>query len=245
MLAIEVTRTHVSIRGIVSSVAHESILRQRVHTLYPDRTKSFELREQPALPPGWALISEITLRATNEIYSSTIEITPSGIHLRGIVDSAADWREELSQIEKNLLPGMRLDHELREINSTMSLERQCISLFRTAMRGRKIEFLRASAELGTSAIPLLDELMLIVADCPAATITITGHTDNTGNESGNLALSKARADAVAAYMVAGGISAERFTTNGAGSSQPLVAEDTAQAHQLNRRIDIEIVFPES
>jgi OOP family OmpA-OmpF porin len=244
-LTIDVNKTHVAIRGIVSSVAHESILRQRVITLYPQRTKSFELREQPALPPGWALISEIALRATAEIYSSTIEISPSRIHIRGIVSSAANWQEGLLRIERNLPPGMRLDHELSEINAATSLDRQCISLFRTAMRGRKIEFPRASAALGTSAAPLLDELMLIAADCPAAIITITGHTDNTGNESGNLALSKARADAVAAYMSAGGISAERFATNGAGSSRPLVAEGTAQAHQLNRRIDIEIAFPEA
>jgi len=243
-LTIDVNQTHVAIRGNVSSVAHESILRQRAITLYPKRTRSFELREQAALPPGWALISEITLRATAEIYSSTIEITPSGINIRGIVSHTADWREGLSRIERNLPPGMRLDHELSEINSTTSLDRQCISLFRTAMRGRKIEFRRSSDTLGTSAFPLLDDLMLIAADCPAAIINITGHSDNTGNESGNLALSKARANAVAAYMTAGGISAERFTTNGAGSSRPLVAENTAQAHQLNRRIEIEIAFPE-
>lgn len=139
---------------------------------------------------------------------------------------------------------MRLDHDLSEIKSTGSLDHQCISLFRTAMRGRKIEFPRSSAALGTSASPLLDELIQIAADCPGATVTITGHTDNTGNESGNLALSKSRADAVAAYMTAGGIAAERLIADGAGSSRPLVAEKTAQAHQLNRRIDIEIVFPE-
>lgn len=244
-LTIDVSKTHVALRGNVSSVAHESILRQRTHTLFPKRTKSFELRERQALPAGWALISELALRATAETYSSITEITPSQIHIRGITSSAAEWREGLSRIERNLLPGMRLDHQLSEIKSSGSLEQQCISLFRTAMRGRKIEFPRTGATLGTSASPLLDELVLIAADCPAANVTITGHTDNTGSESGNLALSKARADAVAAYMTARGIAADRLSATGIGSSRPLVAENTAQAHQLNRRIDIELEFPEN
>lgn len=243
-LTIDVSRTQVVLRGDVSSVAHESILRDRARSLFPQREKTFELHERPALPPGWALISELTLRATAETYSSTAEITPAELNIRGITTGTRDWHGGLSRLERNLLPGMQLVHQLSEIKSTGSLQRHCISLFRTAMRGRKIKFQRANADLGTNASPLLDELIQIATDCPAGRVRITGHTDNTGDESGNLALSVARAESVAAYMTSRGIEAERLRTHGAGSSRPLVNEDTLRAHQLNRRIDIELEFPE-
>ncbi len=199
--------------------------------------------ERQALPAGWALISELALRAAAETYSTTIDISASQIKIRGITSHAKNWREGLSRIDRNLLPGMHLEHQVSEIGSPDSLERQCISLFRMATRARKIEFPLNAVMLGSSASPLLDELIQIAVDCPDAQIIITGHTDNTGEEAGNLALSQLRADAVAAYMIDRGIMPNRLTAIGSGSSQPLVDKDTRQAHQLNRRIDIEIIFP--
>jgi OOP family OmpA-OmpF porin len=242
---IDVSKRQVMLRGPVSSVAHESILRQRTFTLFPDKTASFDLRERPALPPGWALVSELALRAAAETYSATIVISTSRIHINGITNDAEKWHKSLSSVERNLLPGMRLEDQIIEIRPAGSLHRQCVSLFRRALGGRKIEFPLASATLRSSAAPLLDELVQIAADCPDANIIITGHTDNTGQESGNLALSQSRADAIANYMIASGILANRITASGVGSSHPLVDDNTRQAHQLNRRIDIDIAFPES
>jgi len=244
-LTIKLSKTDVKLIGSVSSVAHDSILRQRVLALFPDKMRTFDLQEQPALPPGWALVTEVTLLAIAETFSSTTEIDPSGILVSGITTDSTKWRAGVARIEKNLLPGMRLQHRVVEITSIGSHYRQCIALFRTAMRGRTIEFPRSSATLNTSAAPLLDELIHIAADCPAARITITGHTDNTGDESANKSLSRKRADAVAAYMIANGIAEQRIVADGAGSSRPLVAGETARAQPLNRRIDIEIDFPDS
>ncbi len=242
-LTFDVSRNHIALSGDVSSVAHETILRQYVSTLFPQKTTSFDLRERSALPPGWALLSEMALRAVVQTFSSRTEITASGIQIRGITNDASLWRNELSRIESRLLPGMGLENEVSEISAKGSLDRQCVALFQSAVRGRQIEFPRAGASLGTVVRPLLDELIQIAADCPAASIAITGHTDKTGDESYNLALSQARAEAAAAYMAAAGIAVDRFTTDGAGSSRPLVAEDSSRAYQQNRRIDVELVFP--
>ncbi len=226
----------------MSSVAHESILRQRTQALFPQKSTSFDLRERPAMPPGWALTSEMRLRAVAETYSSVTKITAAGIEVRGITGDASAWHNGLTQVELRLLPGMRLEDEVSEIRPTDSPDRHCAAVFRSALRGRNIEFPRSGGSLGTRAGPLLDELIQIATDCPAGHISITGHTDSTGNETTNLALSKTRADAVAAYMVKGGITADRFTTVGAGSSRPLVDETSARARRQNRRIDIEMDF---
>ena len=84
---------------------------------------------------------------------------------------------------------------------------------------------------------MLDEIVQIASDCPATTMTITGHTDASGEESANLRLSEARARAVADYLIARGISVERITVSGAGSSVPLLPGRDAHARRTNRRID--------
>jgi OmpA-OmpF porin, OOP family len=137
------------------------------------------------------------------------------------------------------------DDKAHSIDATNQLNEQCAALFHAAMRGRKIEFALSSSKLSTSASPLLDELIQIAADCPAAAITITGHTDDSGNEISNLALSTNRASAVAEYITARGINSARVAVNGAGSSSPLSIENTVRARRRNRRIDIQIGFAEN
>ena len=242
-LTIELRSSKLELRGAVSSVAHEAILRQTALKLFAGRKLIVKLREQPALPPGWALITEVALRSLAETRSATVNITDDEIRVRGITSNRDSWNDAASRIRRSLLPGMTLRQNMEEIKTAGSMNRQCIELFRTALRGRKIEFAASSAELRTSTAPLLDELIQITVDCPGAGIRVTGHTDNTGNEAGNRALSQARADAIAAYLVAGGLLKSRITATGAGSSRPLVEETGTRARQLNRRIDIDIEFP--
>lgn len=242
-LTIEVRDDEVVVNGTVSSAAHEEILRQTVQDRFNGKAPVFEVTVRPALPPGWALITDITLRALAETRSSTAAITPPGIAITGFTEDLAAWKLALVRVHNNALPGMTVSHEVIEVSTAGSMRRQCIELFRTAMRGRQIEFPRASAELGTAAGPLLDELIQIAVDCPAALIDVTGHTDSIGDESVNLALSQARAESVSAYMIAGGIVETRITAKGVGSSQPLAKETSAQAARLNRRIEIAVRFP--
>ena len=241
-LVVEIDSTSVELRGVVSSPAHYSILQQSVMNYFADKTPVFDLTVKPALPPGWALTTEIVLRALSTTRSASAEINVTRITVKGITADKTEWEQAASRVAANLLPGMTFQHEVAEIRSSGPINRQCIELFRTATRGRKIEFARESADLSTSTAPLLDELVQVSADCPGATIHVTGHTDGTGDESANKALGKARADAVAAYMISRGIKSDRFVTAGAGSSQPLVNENTSQARQLNRRIEIELRF---
>lgn len=240
---IETTRDSVAIRGPVSSSAHESILNRIITERFGDRTADIELTEGSALPPGWALTTEMTLRALSETRNATATITGGGIRIKGVTTSAPGWQEAVARVEQSLLPGMSFTHDVVAIKPYGSINRQCIELFRTAMRGRKIEFEHGSAQLGTAAAPMLDELVQIASDCPSSTIAITGHTDGTGDEDGNLALSQARADAVAGYITASGIAGTRIEAIGVGSARPLVEEVDAGARQLNRRIEIDIRFP--
>ena len=75
---------------------------------------------------------------------------------------------------------------------------------------------------------------------PDLEIVITGHTDNFGTEAYNLNLSNNRAKAVANYLVENGIAQQRINSNGAGSSEPIADNSTAQGRSLNRRVEFEL-----
>lgn len=239
---IEYGKSGLAITGDSSSVAHEAILRQAALNLFPPAKHQFDLRQRRVMPPGWALLTELTLRAVAQTYSSTATIDDSKVTVRGITMQKAEWDKAAAKLEMNLPPGTVFRQEVIELRPGATLESQCSALFRSALQGRKIEFPRDGDQLSSSAYAVLDELIQIIADCPAATIAITGHTDASGNESGNQQLSAARANSVMAYMIAGGISADRLQAVGAGSSTPLQNANNARARQINRRIEIEISF---
>ena len=73
---------------------------------------------------------------------------------------------------------------------------------------------------------------------PGAPATITGYTDSSGAADYNLSLSHARAAAVAAALVARGISRERLSITGRGASDFIASNETAAGRQANRRVEI-------
>jgi outer membrane protein OmpA-like peptidoglycan-associated protein len=241
-IRIEYGKSGLTITGDSSSVAHEAILRQTALNLFPHTKHEFELRQRRVMPPGWALLTELTLRAVAQTYSSTATIDATKVAVRGITMRKTEWDEAAARLTKHLPEGTVLQQEIIELRPGATLESQCSALFRSALQARRIEFPRDSDQLSSNAYSVLDELIQIIADCPAAIIAITGHTDASGNESNNQRLSEARANSVMAYMIAGGISADRLQAFGAGSAMPLLNEDNAHARHINRRIEIQISF---
>lgn len=69
-------------------------------------------------------------------------------------------------------------------------------------------------------------------------IELIGHTDNVGSDEYNLQLSRKRAETVAQYLVSKGISSDRISVSGFGSSKPVASNDTEEGRSKNRRVDI-------
>jgi OOP family OmpA-OmpF porin len=72
-------------------------------------------------------------------------------------------------------------------------------------------------------------------------VQVNGHTDNVGNSESNQALSKKRADAVKAWLMANAGSAmpaDRIRVRGYGDSEPVGDNATADGKAQNRRVDV-------
>ena len=107
------------------------------------------------------------------------------------------------------------------------------------LRTRTIRFQEASAALLPASRMLLDEVATALEPCSGAIIAIKGHTDKSGNEADNLALSMDRARVVREALVQRGIPRASLRARGMGSSEPgerLKPEDPA-----NRRIEFSVI----
>ena len=113
----------------------------------------------------------------------------------------------------------------------------CQQLFADLLAKARIRFESGKADLSPDSLGLLDRLTETALRCPAANIEIAGHTDSAGEAEQNQALSEKRAQAVADYLVRGGLPANRFTAAGYGSTQPIAANDSDEGKAQNRRID--------
>ena len=122
--------------------------------------------------------------------------------------------------------------------------RPCITQLEEALLNRRFGFSSAQAELDGASREQLSAAAKIFTQCPGTQLVITGHTDSSGNAARNRQLSNRRAEAVRAFLISAGAPANRITATGAGSSQPLVSNDTPEGRERNRRIEINITTDE-
>ncbi|MDH3856632.1 MAG: OmpA family protein, partial [Gammaproteobacteria bacterium] len=83
--------------------------------------------------------------------------------------------------------------------------KDCQSRLDAGIKGKKVLFASNTAELQATSYPILDQIISTLEQCDEVVsenkLIIAGHTDNSGDEAYNLALSQRRADAVKAYIV--------------------------------------------
>ncbi len=97
-----------------------------------------------------------------------------------------------------------------------------------------------SAEIKPRFYSTMDKIATVLNRYGKTTLTIVGHTDNTGSDQHNQALSENRAQAVHGYFQQKGVVAQRLESYGQGEGAPRASNATAEGRQLNRRVEIYI-----
>ncbi len=98
-----------------------------------------------------------------------------------------------------------------------------------------------SAELDNRSKYELENLIAMMNKYPNMAIEISGHTDSDGDDAANMALSQARAKAVADYLISNQVSSTRLRSRGFGETKPLDTNDTDEGKAKNRRIEFLIL----
>jgi hypothetical protein len=94
------------------------------------------------------------------------------------------------------------------------------------------------SNLSQQAVQTIGQAAAAYKSRGSARITATGHTDTSGPESYNMALSLRRANSVKAELVRQGVAADAIAVVGRGESQPLVATGDGVREPQNRRVEI-------
>ncbi|WP_306117821.1 MULTISPECIES: OmpA family protein [unclassified Roseitalea] len=89
--------------------------------------------------------------------------------------------------------------------------------------------------------PTLDSVAIVLQRFNQTLIDVYGHTDSTGSQEYNQALSQRRARAVADYLAGRGVNRQRMAVIGFGESRPVADNATEAGRAQNRRVEIQIV----
>ena len=103
-----------------------------------------------------------------------------------------------------------------------------------------VTFATNSSTISSRFTNTLDSIASVLKEYPDSNITVSGHTDSTGNDAINNPLSVNRANSVANYLKQEGIASSRITAVGYGSKQPIASNSTSDGRAQNRRVEIKI-----
>lgn len=69
-------------------------------------------------------------------------------------------------------------------------------------------------------------------------VSLTGHTDNIGEEATNMQLGRMRAQAIMDYLLSKGLSKSKIRLNSRGEELPVASNDTEEGRARNRRVEL-------
>ena len=104
-----------------------------------------------------------------------------------------------------------------------------------------VTFATDSSDLSPAFFDVLGSVSKVLDEFDQTVVEVAGHTDSTGSESYNQALSERRAGSVAQYLDAHGINDQRLITIGMGERRPVADNDGSAGRQANRRVELTMV----
>ena len=165
----------------------------------------------------------------------------------GVADNDDNCPEEFGPVENNGCPWSDRDGD-----GVFDKDDNCLDVPGTAtnagcpeypiegLEELSVKFGSDSFEIDPMFEEQLAEALRIIEANSTAKIIIEGHADSTGNDQINLPLSELRASQVLDYLIQAGISPDRLSIVGYGSSQPLGNNSTADGRAQNRRVDFSV-----
>jgi OmpA-OmpF porin, OOP family len=109
------------------------------------------------------------------------------------------------------------------------------------MRLNNLIFELGKSKISPESYGELELVLKMMKENAKMVIQLEGHTDYQGDAKVNMKLSKQRVESVKQYLEEKGVSGSRIKTKAFGGTQPISRDDTAEAHRLNRRVELRIL----
>jgi outer membrane protein OmpA-like peptidoglycan-associated protein len=104
-----------------------------------------------------------------------------------------------------------------------------------------VTFATDSVDLSPAFFDVLNSVSKVLKEFDQTVVEVAGHTDSTGSEAYNQALSERRAASVSQYFAARNVSNQRLIAIGMGELRPIAANSSEAGRQANRRVEITMV----
>lgn len=179
----------------------------------------------------------VALAATMQ--TGRLTATETLIALAGVAPSNGRWMQALANLREALPTNVIVDDDVYVINPQLEIEALCVRMF-ARIADAAVQFRQSGSGLRTSSYAALDRIVSFANTCESDAILIVGHSDTTGDEVFNRALSLRRAQAVADYLTGRGVPAARLHVEGRGSTEPVADNHTIAGRAKNRRIEFEL-----
>ena len=102
----------------------------------------------------------------------------------------------------------------------------------------RIRFESVSSEIVGDSKVSVDQLIAYLDAHPDVVIKVVGHADRGGTRLANLAISRARTDALVSSLVGAGIDRGRISASAQGDRLPVESNTTAEGRLANCRVDV-------
>jgi OOP family OmpA-OmpF porin len=228
-----------SLSGHTASQSHEDTLLQIAESSYTGDRILTDFEPLGIVPSDWTDTTGQVLRLLQDTSFSEATLSSTGLQIRAVVVDEPGWQRRLTAFEETSPSSVPVTLDIVFVDPAVSIPSICERAFQSFDHG-PINFEESSVEFRSSAYPRLDRLIALAIACEDAEVSITGHTDASGNESWNQQLSVRRASAVGDYVANAGIRRDRLKIVGVGSAEPVANDRTRYGRSLNRRIEIKL-----
>jgi len=126
---------------------------------------------------------------------------------------------------------LQMEQEMKELRAKQTDRGMVLTL-------GDVLFDTGKATLKPGAYPTIDRLAKVLNESKDRRVMIEGHTDSTGSDQTNMALSQQRAMAVQAALMERGVSGSQIAAVGKGEGVPVASNDNASGRQQNRRVEM-------
>lgn len=187
------------------------------------------------LPANWTQhVQQLIVPELKQIHHGQLRVDGTLVHMKGEVANEALRQQVTSHMATTLNANYTINNGLRVSSADQAVLDKTLA-------NRIIEFNVNNAVLTEKGQAILHELIGPLRKMKGKHVEVIGHTDNSGNRSANILLSKARAESVKEYLVNAGFAPEMISTSGVGPDNPVASNESADGRARNRRIEFRVV----